>query len=107
MGEELTNRYHKIIEVLRWPIELGRVDILTGVSCLYQHLYSPIEGHLDAVYRIFKYLQKNLGKNPCRMAYNPIYEPTDENLFEVVGRCLDEWKYFYPDDQEMMPRHMP
>ena len=41
------------------------------------------------------------------MAYNPIYEPTDENIFEVVGRYLYEWKYFYPDAQEMMSRHMP
>ena len=41
------------------------------------------------------------------MAYNPIYEPTDENIFEVVGIYLDNWKYFYPDSKEMMPRNMP
>ena len=35
-----------------------------------------------------------------------MYEPTDDNLFEVVGRYLYEWKHFFPDDQEMMPRHM-
>ena len=40
------------------------------------------------------------------MAYDPMYEPIYENLFEVVGRYLDEWKYFYPDAQEMMPSHM-
>ena len=40
------------------------------------------------------------------MAYNPMYEPTDENAFEVVGRDLDEWKYFYPNANEMMPRNM-
>ena len=34
-----------------------------------------------------------------RMEYDPMYEPTDENVFEVVGRYLDEWKYFYPDSQ--------
>ena len=41
------------------------------------------------------------------MAYNPMYEPTDGNVFEVVGRDLDEWKYFYPNFQEMMTRHIP
>ena len=41
------------------------------------------------------------------MAYDPMYETTDENVFEVFGRYLYEWKYFYPDAQEMMPRHMP
>ena len=40
------------------------------------------------------------------MAYNPMYELQDENLFEVVGRDLYEWKYVYPDDQEMMTRHI-
>ena len=77
------------------------------LSCLSQHLYSPREGHLDAIYRIFIYLQKNLGKNPGRMEYDPMYEPTYDNASMVVGRDLDEWKYFYPDAQEMMPRHMP
>ena len=40
------------------------------------------------------------------MAYYPMYEPTDENVFEVVGRYLDKWKDFYHGDQETMPRHM-
>ena len=67
---------------------------------------SPRKGHLDAVYRIFRYLQKSLGKNPGKMAYDPMYEPTDENLFEVVGRDLYEWKYLYHDAQEIRLRHI-
>ena len=76
------------------------------VSFVSQKLFSPREVHLDYVYRIFRYLQNNLGKNPGRMAYKPMYEPTYENVFDVVGRYLDEWKYFYPNVQGMMPRHM-
>ena len=99
LGEELTNRYQQLIGLLRCSIELGRIDVLTKVSCLSQHLCYPREGHLDAVYCISRYLQKNLGRNPGRMTYNPMYQPTYENVFEVFGRDLDEWKYFYPDDQ--------
>ena len=33
------------------------------------------------------------------MPYDPIYEPTDDNVFEVSGRYLDDWKYFYLDAQ--------
>ena len=80
---------------------------MTEVICLYQHLCSPIEGHLYAVYRIFRYLQKNLGKNPVRITYDPMYEPIYENVFEVVGIYLDKWKDFYPESQEMVPIHMP
>ena len=99
LGEEQTNRYQQRIGVLRLSIELGRIDILTKVSCLSQHLCYQREGHLDTVYGIFRYLQKNLGKNSGRMAYDPMYEPKDESLFEVVGRYLYEWKYFYPEAQ--------
>ena len=35
-----------------------------------------------------------------------MYEPTDDNVFEVVGIDLNKWKYFYPDDQEIIPRHI-
>ena len=69
------------------------------VSCLSQHLCSPIEGYLDNVYRIFGYLYKSLVKNPGRITYDPMYAPIDENLFEVVGRYLYQWKDFYPDSQ--------
>ena len=41
------------------------------------------------------------------MAYDPMYEQKYENLFEVVGRYLDEWKDFYSDAQEIMSRNMP
>ena len=99
MVEELTNRYQQLIGFLRCPIELGRIDILTEVSCLSQNLCYTREVHLDDVYRIFRYLQKNLVKNPGRMAYDPMYEPTYENAFDVVGRYLYEWKYFYPNAQ--------
>ena len=40
------------------------------------------------------------------MTYDPIYDSTYYNVFEVVRRDLDEWKYLYPDAQEHMARHM-
>ena len=80
-----------------WSIELVSIDIFTEVIYLSQYLCSPREGNLDSVYRILGYLQKNLGKIPGRMEYDPMYEPTDKNLFEVVGIYLYEWEYLYPD----------
>ena len=62
--------------MLNCYIELGRIDILKEVSYLSLHLCSPREVHLDAVYHIFKYLQKNTSEDPGRMTYNPMYEPT-------------------------------
>ena len=99
--------YQQLIVVLRWSIEVEIIDVLTEVSCLSQHLCSPRDGYLDPVCRVFGYLQKNLGKTLGGKAQDPMYEPTDENIFDVVGRYLYEWKYFYPDDLEMVPRHIP
>ena len=64
------------------------------VSYLPQHLCFPREGRLDYAYRIFRYLQKNSVNNLGRMTYEPMYELTDENVFEFVGIYLDEWTYF-------------
>ena len=54
------NTYQHMIGILRWEYELVRMYILTEVSVLYQHLCNPREGHLDAVFQIFKYLNVNI-----------------------------------------------
>ena len=81
LSDILINRYQQLICMLRWSIELGRIDIQTEVSCLSQHLCTPREGHLNAVYIICRYLQKNIGKNPGRIAFNPLIEHDDQNIF--------------------------
>ena len=49
LDKEGTNRFQQLIGILRWSIELGRIDILTEVRCLSQHLAEPRDGHLIAV----------------------------------------------------------
>ena len=44
--------YQSQIGILRWAVELGRVDIITEVSTLASHLALPREGHLDALFQI-------------------------------------------------------
>ena len=79
--DKLTSMYQQLILVMSWSIELRRIDTLTEESCLSQHLRYPREVNIDAVYCIFRYLQKNLDKNPGSMKYDPTYEPLDENVF--------------------------
>lgn len=56
--EEHSSRYHQIIGILLWVIELGRFDILTEVSLLSQYQASPWEGHLEGLYWINNYLHR-------------------------------------------------
>ena len=70
LDAERTNRFQQLIGIPRWTIELGRIDILTEVSCLSQHLVEPREGHLIAVYKIFKYLSLRLKISRGRIVFN-------------------------------------
>ena len=49
--------YQSQIGVLHWCVELGQIDIITEVSALSSFLALPREGHLEAVFHIFAYLE--------------------------------------------------
>ena len=50
--------YQSLIGILRWIVELGRIDICLEVSMMSSHLAMPKKGHLDQVLHIFAYLHK-------------------------------------------------
>ena len=78
---------------------------MTDLSCLYQLLCSPCEGHLNAFYNIYSYLQKNLSTNSGRIAFDPDFVRTYEKLFQLITIDLDYWEEFYPDSVEYHPRN--
>jgi len=105
LDEEMTNRFQQLIGILRWSIELGRIDILTEVSCLSQHLAEPREGHLIAVYKVFKYLSLRLKSSRGRIVFNGKSMIIDNAIFNDFDR--QEWKDFYHDAREEVPIWMP
>jgi len=86
LDEEKTNRFQQLIGILRWAIELGRVDILTEVSCLSQHLAEPKEGHLISVYKIFKYLNQCLKISRGRIVFNGKSMVIDSAILTLIGK---------------------
>ena len=101
------SKYQQYIGVLRWACELGRIDILTEVSVLSQHLCNPREGHLDAVYRIFNYLDKRRKAIPGKLGFDPVRP--DDVVSPLDGASISkvDWAEFYPDAEEQLPRRMP
>ena len=93
LDEEGTNRFQQLIGILRWSIELGRIDILTEVSYLSQHLAEPRDGHLVAVYKIFKYLDVCIKKDKGRVVFNGKFKFVDDFMFNDINR--EEWEDFY------------
>jgi len=47
LSAERTNYYQGLIGILRWIVELGRIDIIVSVSLLSRYLVLPREGHLQ------------------------------------------------------------
>ena len=82
MDDRKANYYQGFIGVLRWIVELGRVDIMVSVALLSRFLCNPREGHLDQVFHIFGYL-KEYDKS-C-LVFNPRPPKHDESRFQTPG----------------------
>jgi hypothetical protein len=99
LDAESANWYQGLVGILRWAVELGRIDIAHEVSILSAYLACPRVGHLNAILHTFGYLKKR----PNR------YIIADPDYFEVdKGRFVKcEWKDHYPDAAVQMPKNVP
>jgi hypothetical protein len=93
------NYYQQQIGILRWMVELGRIDINGEVSMLSSHVAMPREGHMEALFHMYAYLKI---KHNSRMAFDPTYPDIDLDNFPD-----HDWTEFYGDVQEPMPPMMP
>jgi hypothetical protein len=49
----MSNLYQSQIGILRWCVELGRIDIITEASLSSTYLCMPREGILEAVFHVY------------------------------------------------------
>jgi hypothetical protein len=99
LNPEMASWYASLIGMLRWMVEIGRVDIITELSLMSSHMAMPREGHLDTVLHIFGYLK---AKYNSRMAFDPTVPYYDESSFK---EC--DWKEFYGNVEEAIPSNAP
>ena len=91
--------YQSQVGILRWCVELGRIDIITEVSILASQLALPREGHLEALLHVFAYIEK---KHNARVVYDPTYPEINDRDFK---EC--EWKSFYGEVKEAIHPNAP
>jgi hypothetical protein len=91
--------YQHLIGVLRWMVELGRVDIATKVSMLSSYIVYPREGHLEAAIHVMGYLRL---KHNTQLVFDPTYSDIDLDSFPTF-----DWTEFYGDVTEAIPADMP
>ena len=91
--------YQSVIGILRWAVELGRIDITCEVSMLSSHLALPREGHLQQVYHIFAYLKCH---HNSRIVFDPTYPDIDYENFP-----RKDWTSAYGNMTEAIPDNAP
>ena len=91
--------YQELIGVLRWAVEIGRLDILLEVSLMSSHLALPRQGHLEQVIHIFGYLDQH---KKFRLLFDSDYPQISPNKFKSY-----DWFDFYRDIKEATPPNMP
>ena len=99
LSPALANFYQSLVGVVRWIVELGRVDVITEVSTLASHMALPREGHLDAALHLFAYLK---GRHNARLVLDPTYPDIDMSNFQEHN-----WDNFYGKVTEAIPMEAP
>ena len=100
LNPEDANYYQSLVGILRWMIEIGRVDMITEVSEMSSYLAMPREGHLDSVLHIYSYLKCH---HNCRMIFDPTYPIIEHDQFK--DNC--DWKAMYGNVSEAIPSNAP
>ena len=100
LNDQMTSRYLQLMGILRWAIELGRIDIFVEVSQLSQYQALPRQGHLEAAYHIFAYLKHH---ETSRVAFDPKTPIVNDRAFNTDA----DWTDFYGDVREELPPKMP
>ena len=100
LNAEEASYYQAQIGVLRWIVEIGRIDIITEVSLLASQMALPRIGHLMQVFRCFAYLK--LRHNGC-LVFDPSYPDISDYNFETG----QDWIRTYGDVKEPIPGNAP
>ena len=95
--EEDASFYHSHIGILRWAVELGRIDITTEVSMLAAFLAAPRVGHLHALLHIYAYLNTHERSKIV----------LDAREFEHPAAQEFDWTSYYPEVRELIPPNAP
>jgi hypothetical protein len=88
-----------LIGILRWAVELGRLDIYIDVTLLSSFMAQPHIGHMEQVLHIFSYLK-------CHLQSNMVFDPNEINWDEGQFRKYD-WKEFYHEAIEAVLPNAP
>mmetsp|Transcript_18822 Transcript_18822/g.26690 ORF Transcript_18822/g.26690 Transcript_18822/m.26690 type:complete len:441 (+) Transcript_18822:2780-4102(+) len=99
LDDENIEVYQSYMGILRWGVELGRIDLAQSCSLMARYSNAPRRDHLDKVLGIFAYVKKHL---QSRL----VFDYRARNWSKI--RWLEhDWSDFYPDAFECVPTNAP
>jgi hypothetical protein len=101
--DEQITLFQNLIGILRWAVELGRIDIGYEVSVLSRYLVSPRTGHLLQAIHTFKFLDIHKDNE---LAFRPDIPNLDID-HDKVNEQIKYMKKAYPDAVEDLPPNAP
>jgi hypothetical protein len=96
-NEAMAQYYQQQIGVLRWAVEIGRINICAEVSMLASYTTAPRLGHFHAMLHIFAFLDHH---PRCRLVF-------DDSYVEFPPAATPDWSEFYPHAIEEIPPNAP
>ena len=102
LGTKDASWYMSLIGVLRWIVELGRVDICLECSLMSSCLALPRVGNLEQVLHIFGYLKKH---HNAELVFDATYPDIDEDAFRKRDWSTSEFGHLR--EKEVVPPNMP
>ena len=97
-GDDVT-LYQSYIGILRWAVELQRIDIAHATATMAKFMSAPRQGHMVGVLRILAYLHQHIRS---KIVADPEYRDWSHKAWTQA-----EWKEFYPDATEPIPPNAP
>ena len=97
--EEDMRLYMSLIGILRWIVEIGRLDLTCEVSMMASYCVMPRKGQLEQVFHMFAFLKCH---HNSRIVLDPTYPIIDETVFPKKN-----WKQFNGDTREIIPPNAP
>ena len=97
---EEANYYQSLIGIVRWIVELGRIDVCCETSTLSSFVAMSREGHSQQFYHVFSYLKRH---HNARLVLDPSYPEVFDDEFFLV----QDWTTFYGKLEEEIPENAP
>ena len=94
--------YWSMIGMLQWAVTIGRIDIHHAVMCMSRFRAQPRKGHLQAVCKIFGYLNNYKTASIKFRTAIPDY-----SKFIQEQQTDFDWSYIYGKVKEMIPDGLP